>query len=263
VLEAGHNAFALSAEGHRNPAGRLLDRRSVPQELPGVVPNMPTISRSYPTGIGYVPERFSARAGQLLRAINGCVAASVPGGVVEGNYCFFHRQAVTPSSPPDPGRAWKREYLRHAVRGCRNALEVGFNAGHSAVVMLEAEPALRVTAVDICVHAYTQPCAAQLSAAYGARFAFVAGDSREALQGLDAGGFDLVHIDGGHGAEVAAHDLGWFCRTAQPGCRLVVDDVYAPAIARLVQRACAGGLIAPAECGFASSGENALFTRLP
>jgi hypothetical protein len=261
LLPPRHGAFGFKAEGHLKPAGRLLDRRSVPEELPGVAPAMPPLSRGYPTGIGYVAERFTPRAIDMLRAINDRIAAVAPGGEVEGNYCFFHRAVVTPFSPPDPGRAWKREFLRRAVQGCRGVLEVGFNAGHSAVIMLEAEPALALTAVDICTHPYTQPCAGLLGAAYGARFAFIPGDSRAVLGGIDGAAFDLVHIDGGHGADVAAHDLGWFCRAARPGCRLLVDDVYAPAIARLVQQACAAGLIAPLDYGFASSGENALFVR--
>ena len=261
LLPRDHGAFGFKPEGHRKPDGRLMPRGSVPEELPGVVPAMPPISRGYPTGIGYVAERVTARGIAMVGAINARIAALAPSGEVEGNYAFFHRARVTPFSPPDPARAWKREFLRRAVQGSRRALEVGFNAGHSAVLMLEAEPALDLTALDICTHPYTRPCAALLADAYGDRFAFHAGDSRQALDGLDGAAFDLVHIDGGHGADVARHDLDWVCRATRPGTRLVVDDVYAPAIAALVRRACEAGRIAPAECGFPSSGENALFVR--
>ena len=47
------------------------------------------------------------------------------------------------------------------------ALEVGFNAGHSAAVLLAAFPRAALRSFDLCAHAYTEANAAWLQAHFG------------------------------------------------------------------------------------------------
>jgi hypothetical protein len=61
------------------------------------------------------------------------------------------------------------------------ALEVGFNSGFSAALLLLACPRLRLTCVDIGEHAYTKPCFESLAAIFPTRVNLLIGDSRAVL----------------------------------------------------------------------------------
>jgi hypothetical protein len=119
------------------------------------------------------------------------------------------------------------------------ALEVGFNAGFSAALLLLASPKMRLTCVDIGEHAYTRPCFERLSAAFPGRVNLVLGDSRLAVPmlrtttGEAARRFDLVHVDGCHFPEVAALDVANCGRLAAPGAWVVMDDTDADFLMRV------------------------------
>lgn len=247
--------------------GRVGHREQALRAIPGLDPvavhfssmRRPRLPADYPFP-SYFAERISAREAEILRAINAVVERT--SDVLEGNYAFFHQTPVNGYVPVDPRRAWKREFLRRAVVGSRRIAEIGFNAGHSTCLMLcQAETSL-VTAVDICATRYVAPCAALLSETFGDRFRLVVGDSRVVLgerKVLDAGEFDLVHIDGGHGAELFANDLAWFVGSARKGGRVVVDDCYAPSIRNTLEEAVAAGRLIEIQPNFISSGENRLY----
>jgi predicted O-methyltransferase YrrM len=122
-------------------------------------------------------------------------------------------------------------------RGARNALEVGFNAGCSASIMLFSNPDLRLTCVDIGAHAYTHRCAGFLSTEFGKdRLLVIIGDSRAVLPKLveEQQKFDLIHIDGGHGLDAARSDLDRAAHLLSPGGTLVFDDTHENALRALV-----------------------------
>jgi hypothetical protein len=57
---------------------------------------------------------------------------------------------------PDPIYRYKRpNYLRYVTSG-RCLLEIGFNAGHSALLALTANQYLTYTGIDICKYKYTR-----------------------------------------------------------------------------------------------------------
>ena len=61
-------------------------------------------------------------------------------------------------------------------------LEIGFNAGHSAAMVLSSFPQARVKSFDICAHAYVDPNAKLLEAKFGpGRFGLTCGDSRMSI----------------------------------------------------------------------------------
>merc|ERR1719334_872404 len=99
--------------------------------------------------------------------------------------------------------AIKRENLAALAVACgddASILEIGFNAGHSACLLLLANPRARVVAFDLCEHAYALPCAEVLKRHFGPeRFDLVAGASGESLPSYAKAhpgeAFDLLHVD--------------------------------------------------------------------
>lgn len=119
----------------------------------------------------------------------------------------------------------KRAALAMFAMSHDNIIEIGFNSGFSALLMLTANPNLKLTSVDICEHKYTKPCFEYLSSVFPGRITLVEGDSTkvlvDALQDKATTGYI---IDGGHGLDVAETDLRNVIQHANPGAVLCFDD---------------------------------------
>lgn len=95
--------------------------------------------------------------------------------------------------------------------------EIGFNAGHSALLMLLGNKDLNnlhFTIFDINHHPYTKPCYLYLKEKFpSVYFEFISGNSIEKIpQYVNLypeclGTFDIVHIDGGHSDECIKNDI--------------------------------------------------------
>ena len=253
----------FSRAAHKNPIFREhSDDFKASLLNHGAVLDMPDLPNGYPNDVGYISENWTEDELAVLRQLNCNVHETTGDGEVEENCCHFDKQSLREFTPPDPRRSWKREYLRRAVRGCRNLVEVGFNAGHSAAIMLAADPFLRLTSVDICSHPYTVPSSRVLERHYAERFQFVPARIDEGLAKIDAERVDLVHIDGGHDPKSVDFDLNWFCEKAAKGCRLLVDDIYVAHISEALAERVKVGTLAKARSGLPSSGENQLFVKV-
>ena len=64
-------------------------------------------------------------------------------------------------------------------RTAKNIIEIGFNAGHSALVFLIANPDSKLTIYDIGWHPYTRACYYYLDSVFPGRITFIEGDSLE------------------------------------------------------------------------------------
>jgi len=213
-----------------------------------------------PTGEEIFSDTFRAR----LRGLNEIVLAT--GAPLEGNLFYF--QGTTDlTDRPDPARIHKRRNLYRALQGKRRMLEVGMNAGHSALLALSAVPNLTYLGVDIASNAYTRLCADLMKHWYGDRFLFVAGDSREMLPALWLQGgrcFDFIHIDGGHGAGTCLADMVNALHLAESeGAHLLLDDTSHPPIHGLFQRLCVAGQLEAEMCGGDWEGGENLLARIP
>jgi hypothetical protein len=113
----------------------------------------------------------------------------------------------------------KQVNLFEAARHASKALEIGFNAGHSAAIMLLGNPRLRVRAFDTGQLAYTRPCLDFLNDLFGDRITLVAGPSQVTVPLDEEDGYDLVHIDADHTFAAVAADLA----NTLPKC--VIDAV--------------------------------------
>ena len=88
----------------------------------------------------------------------------------------------------------------------KRILEIGFNAGHSAYMVLEMLPEVTYRSVDICFWGYTYPNAQKLEEMYGNRFAFMKADSKRLIAST-LKNFDAIFIDGDHSVNGLSSDL--------------------------------------------------------
>lgn len=198
--------------------------------LPGR-PLRPEEERDYQLDRATGQEQFSPRFLQRLATLNRLVRES--GETIEGGLFYWDRVADFDDRAPDPTLAPARRNLWRACRFKRSMLEVGVNAGHGALLFLSSNVDLVWHGVDICEHAYVEPCVAFLAQEFPGRVHFHRGDSREALPRLATHrpelDFDLFHVDGGHTDALCRADIGNCLRLARSGRgkHLVLDDINA------------------------------------
>ncbi len=151
------------------------------------------------------------------------------GGNLEGN--LFYASApdfeYELCPPPEPRFRKKRRDFAGYVMGGSNMLEIGFNAGHSALLALCANQHLKYSGVDYGNHPYTVPCFNYLKEFFGSRISLRIGDSRDVIPTIspsEMNEFDLFHIDGGHSFEVCYKDLSNIISVAKSGSVILLDD---------------------------------------
>lgn len=169
--------------------------------------------------------------------LEGLIRAS--GEALEGN-CVYYDQTLTPF----PGLKNKRSNLIHVARSnnepASKICEIGFNAGHSALLLMLNAPVARFLFFDLGSHRYTRPCydfidrklpEVSKSIHYG--------DSRLTLplwvaQNPDQiGTFDVVHVDGGHLESCVVSDLAMAVMLVREGGTVIVDDTNDEMIYRI------------------------------
>ena len=188
-----------------------------------------------------------------ITALNQIIASA--GEAIEGNVCYWDGTSaeVVRTAPPiiDGNHVIKRINLAVLARRRSMMLEVGLNAGHSALICLLANPTLQLYSIDLCTHQYTHLAAQHLRSRFGRRFIFWPGDSREVMPRLAIDRpnlkFDLLHVDGGHSPHLAIADMSNALRMAAPGADFVVDDVNAPFLGDALEHVCSLGYLAPLE----------------
>lgn len=153
------------------------------------------------------------------------------GSKVEGNSFYAHNSMVTEHADLLP----KQMNLFTLGQSATNIMEIGFNAGHSCLLFLLANPTSTITLFDLCEHAYTRPCYEYLQSIFPDRISLIEGDSTITVPAYYEANkhtqFDLVHIDGCHVERVAKKDLeNAFIMTSDV---LVLDDTNLPQLNKL------------------------------
>ncbi|MHC4757135.1 MAG: class I SAM-dependent methyltransferase [Planctomycetota bacterium] len=222
----------------------------------GLPPNYPNTK--------YQEENWDSTTLTIINELNSEVISS--GEKMEGNYCYMHKSDLHENLPPDPRRSYKREFLRRSTTGSKNILEIGFNAGHSAALILSCSKSSILTAIDIGEHSYALPCAKILKKHYPERFNIIWGKSVDVLNSAEFKNnntsFDLVHIDGGHGTEAFLTDINWFIRETKNGTFLLVDDAYVKHIRHRLALLIKEGILSEVIPNLVSSGENRLLVKI-
>lgn len=154
----------------------------------------------------------------LLPIINDC------GEPLEGNIFMIHHTTNYTDVFLNKAKNISNLVLN---RNIKNVMEIGFNSGFSALLMLLSNPNIHITCFDLGEHAYTKPCYMKLKESFKDRLSIVIGDSTKTLQYVD-NVYDLIHIDGGHSTEVAESDIMHSYRLSKKGTILIMDDYDFP-----------------------------------
>lgn len=131
---------------------------------------------------------------------------------LEGN-CFYHHNTLK-IYPDLYAKQLNLYWCGKAAE--QNICEIGFNAGHSTMLMLlgRNEKPINFTIFDIGHHPYTKPCFDYVKSAFPfANFEYVEGDSTVIMptwinnhkELLNT--YDVVHIDGGHSEHCIQNDI--------------------------------------------------------
>jgi hypothetical protein len=199
-------------------------------------------------------ELFSARFRTWLKGLNGVVAGS--GVPLEGNLFYLnHRRREKPvdanTDIPDDQFKNKRANFVSALKGKTKLVEIGFNAGHSALLALATNRELLYFGIDIARYFYTKPCAMFLSATFPGRVEVAFGDSARMFplhafsKFLDC---DIIHIDGGHSVELFTVDMVHAITLPNPlglSRHVLVDDAQASHIEDKLKEFLESGFIVP------------------
>jgi spermidine synthase len=118
----------------------------------------------------------------------------------------------------------KRQNIVICSQNKKNALEIGFNSGFSALLILLSNSDIKLTCVDIAIHSYTLPCFVQLKNDFGDRINLIVGDSRHTVPNITEK-FDLIHIDGGHTLDIAECDIVNTNKLLNNNSIIIMDDV--------------------------------------
>ena len=200
---------------------RLIPGKPIPQsEIPDY-----TISRDT------LDEVLSPVFRQRLAKLNAIVERS--GEVLEGNIFYPDEDQTFVGRGPHESLAPARRNVWRAARFKERMLEIGVNAGHSALLALSCNPRLQYYGIDIVSHAYTAECVDFLKGDFPGRVHLFPGDSLEVLPWLagqaDELSFDLLCVDGGHTSEICYSDVANCIRMSkgEKGRHLLLDDIHA------------------------------------
>jgi predicted O-methyltransferase YrrM len=114
----------------------------------------------------------------------------------------------------------------------KDVLEIGFNSGFSAVLILLSNDNINLTCVDICEHRYTIPCFNKIKEDFGDRINLLSGNSVHVLSTINSD-YDMIHIDGSHATDVATSDIEQSYRLCKINGILIMDDYDAPWLSSL------------------------------
>jgi len=129
------------------------------------------------------------------------------GELIEGDCTHQHHNILIKPEELKP----KQLNIISAAIKATEALEIGFNAGHSALLMLLANPNLKLKCFDTCEHKYTKKCYYYLKLLFGSRIEMIVGNSTTTIPAYHtdhpSSTYDLIHIDGSHALADAEADL--------------------------------------------------------
>jgi predicted O-methyltransferase YrrM len=146
----------------------------------------------------------------------------------EGN-CFYKHDSFTLL----PELVNKQRNIYTVAKTASQILEIGFNAGHSCLLMLLANDDSKITVIDNGRHRYTLKCYDYLIKLFPGRIEFLIGDSIEICSELKYKKprfFDMVHVDGCHDYRYANLDFFQTKDMTTIGGFIIFDDTQIPHI---------------------------------
>jgi hypothetical protein len=130
----------------------------------------------------------------------------------------------------------KQKNLIFLGEKAENILEIGFNAGHSALLFLLSNSDSKLVCFDYCEHKYTYKCYEYLRKEFGERIELIKGNSNDTVMKYyyeNSKRFDLLHIDGGHEDRVVNNDFFNCYKLAKEDSIIIWDDVWKEGLQKL------------------------------
>jgi glycosyltransferase involved in cell wall biosynthesis len=190
--------------------------------------NMRTLIRKHLMGEEVTYESRHDEIVRHVQKLQELVEAT--GEPCEGNVFWFQHQHGGEVSE----FLTKRLNLFNYSQKAKTILEIGFNAGHSCLLYLMANPTSTVELFDIGWHAYTRPCFEYLDSQFPGRIKIHYGDSRQVLPEYISKNvgrtFDMIHVDGGHDEPVVRSDILNVMHFCRPDTVIISDDDNLPVI---------------------------------
>jgi len=165
----------------------------------------------------------------LIKELN-----QIAGSNMEGNLCYLHEQ-VPENNEFHKDFEIKRKNIIAIAEKYNNITEIGFNAGHSAALMLSANPNLYLTSVDNGRHSYTVPCANIIQNYFPNKHKLILKDSSK-IDRDEIKQSDVVIIDGGHDFANCLLDIALCVAYCKPETLIVIDDYNYPPITEATNR---------------------------
>ncbi len=127
----------------------------------------------------------------------------------------------------EPREFKKQEALFRIGKTSNSVLEIGVYLGHSLLILLIANPTLRITCIDNDA-SFSPAAVAYLNEHFGNRITFHLGTAEEVLaRETSLGVFDCIHIDADHTEDAVARQFALTRLFAAPGATYVFDDYEA------------------------------------
>jgi len=120
----------------------------------------------------------------------------------------------------------KQEELYRYAMTATHALEIGVYVGHSLLLMLLANPTLKITCIDNDAK-FAQPAVDYLNAHFDNRVTLIIADAIEGIATLESDTFDFVHIDADHYDAAVRSQFLASIRVAKSSATVVFDDYEA------------------------------------
>lgn len=146
----------------------------------------------------------------------------------------------------------KIKNLQHLVKNKKKVCEIGINACHSLLLMLQVNPTAEYLLFDLKNHLYTEPCLDFVHKMYpNTKITVVYGNSVETIAEYiknhpeEHGTYDLCHIDGGHTEDIFSHDYNNIKVLSKRDTPVIFDDYDMGEINNFVNARLVGGDIRP------------------
>jgi hypothetical protein len=164
---------------------------------------------------------------QIIDTINKIIDKT--GETLEGNCYYPWGERNNTNSTIINSLVNKRQNYRKAVLDKKHICEIGFNAGHSLLVMILANPNAEYTLFDLGEHKYSKPCFDFIKQLFPeTKIEIFWGDSRETMKNYLSKSnhvlFDVIHIDGGHIPEIFEVDWSYSYKLLNKDGIIIFDD---------------------------------------
>eukprot|EP00930_Biecheleria_cincta_P002341 TRINITY_DN103350_c0_g1_i1.p1 TRINITY_DN103350_c0_g1~~TRINITY_DN103350_c0_g1_i1.p1 ORF type:complete len:278 (+),score=35.33 TRINITY_DN103350_c0_g1_i1:119-952(+) len=134
----------------------------------------------------------------------------------------------------------------------KHICEVGFNAGHSAAIYLNANPEAKLHSFDIGQFPYTRGNSKLMKELFPDRFEYISGSSTETVPAFAEERpevkCDVISVDGDHSTEGTLADLANFRKLASCRNWVLMDDAGWNSTNSAWQQAKDAGILTQVEC---------------